>query len=293
MEPDELNLNARWLLDEWSASLAAAAESMTGQRPQVEWKAERPAEAGGAASDTGWLWWEQQFETNPQLAMWVGVPAETWGEVGKRALQTAGIESSEPDDARKAYLEILSQSFGGLTQAIAARLGRDVASGPGREAPPATSVHGFSAALHYPGAELPLSAVLSAGLVEAVTPSETAAVEAAGGPDSDPAPAVEPSTAAETGLPSESAGASRNLDLLLDVELPVSVSFGRTELPIKEVLKLTTGSIVDLNRSLNEPVEVVVNNCVIARGEVVVIDGNYGVRLQQIVSRQDRLRSLK
>jgi flagellar motor switch protein FliN/FliY len=49
---------------------------------------------------------------------------------------------------------------------------------------------------------------------------------------------------------------------------------------------------VELNRAVSEPVEVIVNNCVIARGEVVVVEGNYGVRIQQIVSRQDRLRSV-
>jgi len=79
----------------------------------------------------------------------------------------------------------------------------------------------------------------------------------------------------------------------MDVDLPVSVSFGRTPLPIKDVLKLTTGSIVELNRSVSELVEVVVNNCIVARGEVVVIEGNYGVRIHQIISRQDRLRSIK
>ena len=81
--------------------------------------------------------------------------------------------------------------------------------------------------------------------------------------------------------------------LLLDVELPVSVSFGRTEIPMKDVLKLTTGSIVELNRNINEPVEVLVNHCLIARGEVVVVEGNYGVRIQQIISRTDRLRSIR
>jgi flagellar motor switch protein FliN/FliY len=86
---------------------------------------------------------------------------------------------------------------------------------------------------------------------------------------------------------------SRMLELLLDVELPVSVSFGRTQLALKETLKLTTGSIVELNRAISEPVEVVVNNCVIARGEVVVIEGNYGVRIKEIMSRQDRIRHLR
>jgi len=85
----------------------------------------------------------------------------------------------------------------------------------------------------------------------------------------------------------------RTMELLLDVELPVSISFGRTELPLKEVLKLTTGSIVELNRGVSEPVEILVNHCLIARGEVVVVDGNYGVRVLHIVSRQERLRSLR
>jgi flagellar motor switch protein FliN/FliY len=79
------------------------------------------------------------------------------------------------------------------------------------------------------------------------------------------------------------------LDLLLDVEMPVSVSFGRTFLPVREVLKLATGSIIELDRPVNQHVEVVVNNCVIARGEVVVIEGNYGVRIHEIISRNDRM----
>jgi flagellar motor switch protein FliN/FliY len=79
----------------------------------------------------------------------------------------------------------------------------------------------------------------------------------------------------------------------MEVELAVSVSFGRAELPLKDVLKLTTGSIVELNRGLNDPVEVIVNKCVIARGEVVVIDGNYGVRIQEIVSRDKRMGTLR
>ena len=84
---------------------------------------------------------------------------------------------------------------------------------------------------------------------------------------------------------------SGTLDLLLDVELPVSVSFGKTQMPLQQVLKWTSGSIVELESTVNEPVEVVVNNCVIARGEVVVVDGNYGVRVQQIVSRAERLQT--
>jgi flagellar motor switch protein FliN/FliY len=83
------------------------------------------------------------------------------------------------------------------------------------------------------------------------------------------------------------------MDLLLDIELPVCISFGRTQLPMKDVLKLTTGSIIELDRGVNEPVEVLVNKSLIARGEVVVVEGNYGVRIQQIANRQERLRSVE
>ena len=85
----------------------------------------------------------------------------------------------------------------------------------------------------------------------------------------------------------------RTYDLLFDVDLPVSVSFGRAQVPLKDVLKLTTGSIVELNRAVGDPVEVIVNNCVIARGEVVTIEGNFGVRIHQVISRGERLRTLK
>jgi flagellar motor switch protein FliN/FliY len=86
---------------------------------------------------------------------------------------------------------------------------------------------------------------------------------------------------------------TKTFDLLFDVELPVSVSFGRAQVPLKDVLKLTTGSIIELNRAIGDPVEVIVNNCVIARGEVVTLDGNFGVRIHQVISRHERLRTLK
>jgi flagellar motor switch protein FliN/FliY len=71
------------------------------------------------------------------------------------------------------------------------------------------------------------------------------------------------------------------------------VSFGHAHLPLKDVLKLTTGSIVELSRAVVEPVDVVVNNCVIAKGEVVVVEGNFGIRIQHVVSRSERLRTLQ
>lgn len=86
--------------------------------------------------------------------------------------------------------------------------------------------------------------------------------------------------------------ANKNLQRLLDLELAVSLSFGQTTMLLKDVLRLGPGSIIELDHTIGEPVSVVVNNKVIARGEVVVVDGNYGVRITEIQSAAERIRSL-
>ncbi len=83
-----------------------------------------------------------------------------------------------------------------------------------------------------------------------------------------------------------------NIDLLLDVELPISVSFGHSEMQLKDVLKLGAGSVIELDKSVNDPVTIVVNHKPIAKGEVVMVDGNYGVRILEVESTADRIRSL-
>jgi len=77
--------------------------------------------------------------------------------------------------------------------------------------------------------------------------------------------------------------ASRDLRLLADVEVHLSVQLGRVRLPLRELLALDTGSVVELDRSAESPVDVLVNGRLVARGEVVVIDGEFGVRFTSIV----------
>lgn len=84
----------------------------------------------------------------------------------------------------------------------------------------------------------------------------------------------------------------RNLDLILDVPLRISVVLGKTKKPIKEVLNLTPGSVVELEKISNEPVDILVNGTLIAHGEVVVINENFGVRLTHIISTRERLNNL-
>lgn len=85
----------------------------------------------------------------------------------------------------------------------------------------------------------------------------------------------------------------RNLDLLLDIPLKVTVELGRTSRPIKDILELSSGSIIELDKLAGEPVDILVNEKLIAKGEVVVIDENFGVRVTDILSKSERLMQLK
>lgn len=97
---------------------------------------------------------------------------------------------------------------------------------------------------------------------------------------------------AEVGDPG-AAKINGNLDLVLDVELPLVVRFGRTTLTLKVLSGLGPGSIVDMGRSPDDPVELLVSDKVIAYGEVVIVEGSYGLRITDLVSRTDRIRALE
>jgi flagellar motor switch protein FliN/FliY len=85
----------------------------------------------------------------------------------------------------------------------------------------------------------------------------------------------------------------QNLNLLLDIPLQVTVELGRTKKLIKEILELSAGSIIQLDKLAGEPVDILVNNKLIAKGEVVVIDENFGVRITDIITQWDRVQKLQ
>jgi flagellar motor switch protein FliN len=280
--------DTKQVLDQWAESLAQVLESMTDSRPEIHWQsdsgtASEAAMAAGMGSQDAVLWWEQAFQLGPDAAVWVGAPQTLWEHAGTVTLKAAGLDTVDPGEARSTWFEILSQSLAAMARSIGALVGREVNTEPGVEQAPAPAVREW-ARVSVSLAGAPPGHLLvgfSAGLVAQLVPAVA-----------EPAP-TQSTVVQTTALPPPAPLKSRTMDLLLDVDLPVSISFGKAELPMKDVLKLTTGSIVELNRGVNDPVEVLVNHCLIARGEVVVVDGNYGVKIQEIASRQDRLRSIR
>ncbi len=87
-------------------------------------------------------------------------------------------------------------------------------------------------------------------------------------------------------------GIHPDLDFILDIPLEISVEIGRTRMLIKDLLKLNQGSVIELEKFAGEPVEIYVNGKLMARGEVVVVNERFGVRITEIISAQERIRKL-
>jgi flagellar motor switch protein FliN/FliY len=118
--------------------------------------------------------------------------------------------------------------------------------------------------------------------------TETASADADATPE-ESRPATAPAAAPSRGVASD----IENIDLILDVQLSVVARLGQVEMPISEVLALGPGAIIEVGRSVEEPVELFVNEKLIARGEVVVVDEKFGLRITEIVSPSDRVKSLR
>ena len=122
---------------------------------------------------------------------------------------------------------------------------------------------------------------LSSQLVSALKPDNSPRREA-------PTPATTPASTPVTSLDRDP-----KLDLLMDVELDVTLRFGARQMSLREVLELNAGSVVELDQQILDPVTLLVGGKVIARGEVVIVDGNYGLRVSETVSAKERLETLR
>jgi len=264
--PETIAARAR-LVGHIETSLALALSSLTGAEFIVAARSDG-SESPALAEK---ILWQQAFSIVEGPALWIAAGKDLWEAMGRLTLEGAGVETVAEEDCRSTWLEIVSQTIAGVATGITADAEREVTAGSGEELkaePPEAEWVGFDIK-DAGGKTWVFEAAWSRGLAE-----------------------IYEARAVETRIPgARDSAVSKTFDLLLEVALPVSVSFGKTSLQIREILKLNTGSIVELDRFVNDPVEVIVNDCVIARGEVVVVDGNYAVRINELASREDRMKT--
>jgi len=260
--PDDKQKATQAFLEAWGPEFEKSVEMFVGAAVKIEAIQEN---AAGKAFDSGnsMLWQGQVFERDGVGTVWIGTPLETC---------TALTESAADDAAGREtlYRELLRQSFEGAAHILSTgRTPRLVCKEAIEDRSPTVADLGCvePAWLVKPGGERSPILVALQPAFAALIREEQAVVER---------PAEEPKP-------------STRFDQMVDLELPISVVLGRAKLPIREVLKLTAGSLVELDRGVGDPVEIVIHNLVVARGEVVSIAGNYGVKIREVISRKDRV----
>lgn len=264
-----------WFAQAWAAALAEVTEALEmGENAHPLAVRAGPIEPGKWAQWPKPLWHAQEWTPGSEARLWIGcdstVPRALWRRIG-------GDEEDEEDrQALETFGEMLNQSAAGAAAEVRSRLGVAVEATPvERTAEPEI---GWAFELHF----------VTGGVAQAIVIVGNPSMAQVLNP-----PAVKQAPAPRAAAPMrESDGQADPLDLIREVSMELAVSFGDTTMPLANVLELASGAIIELNRSVSDPVEVLANGSVIARGDVVVVDGNYGVRITEIVSRRDRVRSM-
>ncbi len=262
------------LVEHFSAAAAFVLSQIAGKTLPAEAAASEPIEATTVVriNFTGAIEGHGEIALTSQMS--VRFAALLTGEAA---------DAGYTDEHREAAAELIQQICGNAADRLRA------AFGP-LEVKPAMvterdSASGESQVITIARGDTPLQLELRLMEIVAAQSSQSAA---------DDAPSAD---AASEGLPvpasplPESTG-NRNLDLLLDIELDATLRFGTRQMLLREILELSSGSVVELDRAVQEPVDLLIDGRIIAQGEVVIVDGNYGLRVLQVASRGDKLACL-
>lgn len=163
-------------------------------------------------------------------------------------------------------------SIAGLAAPLALAIGGAVATRDASVAADATGAAGAGA----PAGVAPASS--GAGAANTASPA---------------APRATPGRTAATSISGGPIDLNSRIGVILDIDLPVVVRFGQTDLPVRTLARLGPGSVIDLGRSPDDPVELLVSDRVVAHGEVVIVGGNYGIRILDVVSPSERMPSME
>jgi flagellar motor switch protein FliN/FliY len=243
----------------WIDEFSRAVEMFSGALPSLSQTALSALPEAGAV-----LWYRQQFSSSKgSFTTWIGAPEPSWKDLG----------SADPDNPQSIYLEIVNQAQTGAATVASRAVENPIAANPGEIA----SVPDFD-----PGSFSLFSLEIDNGRL----PALLIAIEKS-------APAVLQDADETEAQPAAASGMLQVPEPLLDLELPVAISLGHAELPIKAVLNMKPGTPIELSTENGEDLELLVHGTVIARGEITMVKGNYALKIKQIVGAEDRLSLLK
>ena len=259
----------------WLSEFTQSIEMFTGEAPVVECQSIELTELPDD-TDSAFVWWKQVFVCGDSSASnlgtaWIGTPQATWTILGASLGDNA-------EEIKSTYLEIVQQSVLGAAHVLTGELKKKIICGEGgiAEKPVSDVCETVTVIIKSQGKKLP-------GIIAAIDGSFSMQMET-----SEAAPTeVQAPSMLERSIP-----VMRNTSILgsvIDLSLRFSVVLGRATLPIRDVLKLAAGSLIELDHLVNDPVELVIRGAVVAYCDIVQVKGNYGIRIQKIISPEDRM----
>ena len=267
-------------LEIWSASFAQVMGQITGSAMPCSVRAEAPPDLTPAGEGDFWAAVTSSGAFRGEMVLRMA---------GATVLRLAQMFMSEPPtpeaattaEHREAVVELLRQISGVVAGGAKARWGEIqllVEAAPAAPSWTAAGTYWLQV-----GDEGPSGMGVEAG-VSAALAAELKAEKAQAAKTETAAPAIASGVAAAPPSPAGSEAAAENgaMGLLMDVPLAMTLHFGGKKLLLREVLELTAGSVVELDRKIQEPVDLLLDGRLVARGEVVVIDGNYGLRVTDV-----------
>jgi len=231
--------------------------------------------------------WVAEIRAEGEFGGSINVVLDHEGATAITRLMT-GIEGDIPDEALLDTIrEVLAQAVSALALKPVVRGAKlsvvEVSPGEGRAPEGEWNAHAITSDK--------MSAPLSVTTWGDIAVGQALPSQPAPGPRAVPTPGKSAAASASAATPETKF--DDRIDVILDIDLPLVVRFGRTELPLKTLTRLGPGSVIDLGRSPDDPVEVLVSNRVVARGEVVIVGGSYGIRILDVVSQRERVRSME
>ncbi|WP_456450874.1 flagellar motor switch protein FliY [Hydrogenimonas sp.] len=277
-----------------ASETAATIEGLTGQRPEVAFKEkEEVSDISNVIAPTALVEIEVSGDMNGKMAVVVSPALGT----ALSDLMLGGEGESKPtmdDDDLDAVKEIVSNIFGALSTAMKAQkempdLNFEVKGIRFYNEGEDVEIGDYGLQLIYSFTLGPINALLMALLDEGLR----GLVEESAAPADTPSAPAGAEGCEESAEPAIDQSEMKNIGLILDVKLPLRVRIGSKKMLLKDVLSMDIGSVIELDQLANDPLEILVDDKVIAYGEVVIVDGNFGVQITHIGTKRDRLETLK
>jgi flagellar motor switch protein FliN/FliY len=265
------------LIATWTRAAQQVFEGLTKVKPELQWKLQQTSE-DASGNLPAVQWWEAHFEGAGDLRAWIGVATPAALELSRlaHAVVTSGEKDAESHPVEPT-IESLSRVFADL---LSRETGKVLTwKGLERlpEAPQLSAAYATEISLPE-GTVLPLLVGFNAELEDGF-----------GQPlQKDPPPKQRPQQ-----QPPSVREHDTGLGPLSNLELPLRVRFGRTQLALERVLQLQVGSVLELEGSREDPVDLLVNGSLVAKGEVVAVEGYYGVRILEVTGKEHRAAALR